>query len=339
MSDRAGRRAGLARKSPAKPGSSRKDVVRDWDVVQPFALESSGIRGDLVRLGDSLDEIVSRHDYPTTLAALLGEMLALTAMQSSLMKYDGVFTLQTKGDGPVNMMVADATSEGHLRGYAGFDGGKLESALAKHGEDGPLAIEDILGRGYLAFTVDQGDDTERYQGIVELTGNSLSDSLQHYFKQSEQIRCGLIVAAARIEGAWRAGGLILQRVPKDGGSPRRSHEDLSSAAIEDDTDEEDWRRAMILQASCTPGELLDWNLPVNDLLFRLFHEEGVRVFRRRALIARCRCSRARLEDTLRALPRAEVEDFKVDGVVVMTCQFCNEDYRYDSADLDRVYAS
>ena len=197
---------------------------------------------------------------------------------------------------------------------------------------------DVDPAGERPLTVDQGENTERYQGIVELTGHSLSDCLQHYFKQSEQIRCGLIVAAARIEGAWRAGGLILQRVPKAGGLARKSHEDLSGLPPEDDAEAEDWRRAMVLQASCTPGELLDWGLPVNDLLFRLFHEEGVRVFRRRALVARCRCSRERLEVTLRALPRAEVEEFKVDGEVVMSCQFCNQDYRFDSLALDRIYA-
>jgi len=311
----------------------------DFDAVQTFALESSGIRGDLVRLGDSLDQIVSRHDYPTALAALLGEMLALTAMQSSLMKYEGIFTLQTKGDGPVKMMVADATSTGRLRGYAGFSAERLTAALASQDKAGPLAIADILGQGYLAFTVDQGEHTERYQGIVELTGHSLSDCLQHYFKQSEQIRCGLVVAAAQIGGAWRAGGLILQRVPAQGGSGRKSHEDLGAAPHEESEEAEDWRRAMILQASCTQDELLDWDLPINDLLFRLFHEEGVRVFGRRPLEARCRCSRARLEETLRSLPRAEIEEFKADGEVVMSCQFCNQDYRFDSTALERLHAS
>ena len=295
-----------------------------------------------MRLGDSFERIVSRHAYPASLASLLGEMLALTAMQSSLMKYDGIFTLQTKGDGPVKMMVADATSEGHLRGYAGFDPKGLEAALTHQGtsgEAGALAIGDILGQGYLAFTVDQGEHTERYQGIVELTGQTLSDCLQHYFKQSEQILCGLIVAAAQLDGAWRAGGLILQQVPDQGGSGRKSHEDLSGAPLEDRDEAEDWRRAMILQASCTAGELLDWDLPINDLLFRLFHEEGVRVFKRRPLVARCRCSRDRLEETLRSLPQSEVEDYKVDGEVVMSCQFCNRDYRFDSTALEQLYAS
>lgn len=316
----------------------------EQDVVQTFVLESSGIRGDLVRLGDAVDEIVSRHAYPDLLAGRLAEMLVLAAVQSSLMKYDGVFTLQTKGDGPVNMMVADATSEGHLRGYAGFDEARLTEALTRHtelGQPGPPAIAEVLGHGYLAFTVDQGEDTERYQGIVELVGHSLSDCLQHYYRQSEQIRTGLTVAVDRVGGAWRAAGLILQRVPREGGTVRdlpgdgEPPEDIAGTPDE----EEDWRRAMVLQASCTPAELLDWGLPINDLLYRLFHEEGVRVFRRRPLLARCRCSRARIETTLRSLPRAEVEEYKVEGEIVMSCQFCNESYRFDAAALDKIYAS
>ncbi len=136
--------------------------------------------------------------------------------------------------------------------------------------------------------------------------------MQHYFRQSEQIQTGLIVAAGKAAGAWRSAGL---------------------------PDEDAWRRAMILQASCTVDELLDPELPVNDLLYRLFHEEGVRVFRRRPLDARCSCSRKRLEKTLRAMPRAEIEDLKLDGKVIVTCEFCNRRYRFDGAALDRIYAS
>ncbi|MFQ5466544.1 MAG: Hsp33 family molecular chaperone HslO, partial [Kiloniellaceae bacterium] len=153
--------------------------------------------------------------------------------------------------------------------------------------------------------------------------------VQHYFRQSEQIRTGLTVAAARVDGAWRAAGLILQRTPGADAA-----EDGESEAAR-----EDWRRAMILQATCTSEELLDPSLRIDDLLYRLFHEEGVRVFRRRGFAARCRCSRARLEETLRALPRADVEGMRRDGEVVMTCQFCNTAYRFDEAALARLYSS
>jgi molecular chaperone Hsp33 len=294
------------------------------DLVQPFMLESSGIRGDLVRLGGVADHIITRHAYPEPLAALLCEMLALTAMLSSMMKYDGVFSLQTKGDGPVGLMVADMTSGGHLRGYAGFDAAKLEAALLGDGgapDEGRPGVAELLGTGYLAFTMDQGPGTERYQGIVDLSGPALADCLQHYFRQSEQIQTGLIVASGGAPGAWTSAGLILQRVP-------------GPAA-----DADAWRRAMILQASCTEDELLDPELRVNDLLYRLFHEEGVRVFRRRPLDARCSCSRKRLEKTLRAMPRTEIEDLTLDGQAIVTCEFCDRRYRFDGAALDRIYAS
>ncbi len=299
------------------------DLVAEFDLVQPFLLESSGIRGDLVRLGAAAEHIVTRHAYPGPVAGLLVEMLTLTAMLSAMMKYDGVFSLQTSGDGPVGLMVSDVTTEGHLRGYAGFDAERLAAAV-----DTEAGVAELLGRGHLAYTVDQGADMERYQGIVALSGATLADCLQHYFLQSEQIKTGLVVASGNRDGSWRAAGLILQRLP----------EETAGGAIETEPDEDAWRRAMVLQASCTDAELLDPALPVNDLLFRLFHEEGVRVFRRRPLVARCRCSRDRLKGTLGSLPRAEIEDLKIDGEVVVTCEYCGGRYHFDDAALAQIYA-
>jgi len=290
------------------------------DLIQPFLLESSGIRGNLVRLGPVVDEILGRHDHPPPVARLLGEMLALTAMLAGLIKHEGVFSLQTKGDGAVGTMIADMTSAGDLRGYAAFDAARVAACAESAG------AADLLGTGYLAFTADPGPPADRYQGIVELTGETLAECLQHYFRQSEQVQSGLLVATDRVDGAWRSAGLILQRLPEEGPAHRPA------------VDEDAWRRAMILQASCTRGEMLGPGVPANDLLYRLFHEEGVRVFQRRAVRAGCRCSRARLEDTLRALPRREVEDLRIDGEVVVTCEFCNRRYRFDAAALARIYA-
>ena len=288
-------------------------------MVQPFLLESSGIRGDLVRLAAVAEHIVTRHAYPGPLAALLVEMLTLTAMLSSRMKYDGVFSLQTSSDGPVRLMVSDMTSNWHLRGYAGFDATRLTAAAP--------GVAALLGQGHLAYTVDQGLDMERYQGIVALSGATLADCLQHYFLQSEQIQTGLMVVSGNAGGSWRAAGLILQRLP----------EEAVRAAVAG-PDDDAWRRAMVLQASCTEAELLDPGLPVNTLLYRLFHEEGVRAFRRRPLVARCRCARTRLEETLRSLPRVEIEDLKVDGEVIVTCEYCNRRYHCDDAALAGIYA-
>lgn len=301
------------------------------DLIQPFDLEVPGLRGRLVRMGPLVQTVLSHHAYPEAVAGLLGEALALVGVLSSMLKFDGIFTLQTKGDGPVSMLVADMTAAGELRGYADFDQARL-AALAASGAETPAARA-LLGNGYIAFTVDQGAHTERYQGIVELTGDSLDDCVQHYFRQSEQLKTAVKLSAARVDGAWRAGGLLLQQLPEE--------ESLAAArAPEPATDQEDhWRRAVVLMASCSDQELLDLGLPANDLLYRLFHQEQVRVYQPRPLVKGCRCSRERLARILGSLPRDEVADMKVEGEVVMTCQFCNIDFRFDDAALEKIYTS
>ena len=292
------------------------------DQVQPFLIESSGIRGRLLRLEGVCDRILARHDYPAPVARLLAEMLALCGGLASLIKYEGVFTLQASGDGPLRMMVVDVTSEGAMRGYAGFDRERV-AALTAAGDAQP-SVPQLLGQGHLAFTVDQGSYSERYQGIVALTGDTLADCLQHYFMQSEQLQSGIVLAAGRRGAHWVSAALVLQRLPEE-----------AVHAIED---EDDWRRAMVLQASCSEDELLDDSLGFHNLLYRLFHEEGVRVFEPRPLKEGCRCSRAKLENVLKSMPRAEIEDLKSDGAVEVTCEFCTRLYRFDDDDLDRIYA-
>lgn len=304
--------------------SDKDDAPVGDDRVRPFLLESSGIRGRLLRLGPLVDGIVSRHAYPEPLGALLAELLALTGALSSLMKYEGIFTAQIKGDGPVSMMIADVSASGSLRGYAAFDAEALAAVLADRPAPG---LTGLLGKGYFAFTVDGGPEGERYQGIVELQGGSLADCLQHYFLQSDQVQSGIVLAADRIDGRWRAGALVLQRIPEEGGE---------AAALSSIEDEDAWRRAMVLQVTCRAEELLDPRLDGDDLLFRLFHEEGVRVFTPRSLDGACRCSRARLETVLGALSPDDVEEMKVNGVVEATCEFCNTAYRFDETDLAKL---
>ncbi|MEM7171292.1 MAG: Hsp33 family molecular chaperone HslO [Pseudomonadota bacterium] len=297
------------------------------DRVQPFLLESSGIRGRLLRLGGLADLILGRQDYPDPLAVHLGEMLALTGALSSLIKYDGVFTLQARGNGPVNMMIADVTDNGDLRGYAGFDREAVAKLLSIAGQDNPgSGLRAFMGKGQIAYTVDLGDTNERYQGIVELSGDSLADCLQHYFLASEQIRSGILCAAGRVSGQWRASALVLQRLPEEEGQLEVPDEDA-------------WRRSMILQASCTNEELLDPKLSAHDLLYRLFHEEGVRVFEPRVLTGGCRCSREKLAGVLVTLPQAEVMDLRIDGRVSVTCEFCNSQYDFDDQALKALFAA
>ncbi len=293
------------------------------DQVQPFLLESSDIRGRLLRLEGVTSEILRRHDYPEPVAHLLAEMLALCGGLASLLKYEGIFTLQASGDGALRIMVVDVTSEGAMRGYAGFDTERLAD-LEAAAEGRRPTVPELFGKGSLAFTVDQGSHSERYQGIVVLDGDTLADCLQHYFMQSEQLQSGIVLAAGQRGGAWVSAALVLQRLPE---------EHISTIENEDD-----WRRAMVLQASCSPEELLDDSLPLNDLLYRLFHEEGVRVFEPRPLVEACRCSGERLEAVLGAMPRQEIEDLKINGTIEVTCEFCTKVYRFDEDDIERIYA-
>jgi molecular chaperone Hsp33 len=306
------------------------------DLVQPFQIDAPQLRGRLVRLGNSVDTVLRQHDYPEPVARLLGETLALIAALSAALKFDGVFSLQTKGDGPIRMMVADITSQGAMRGYAAFDEAALKNALASaptQAAGAPLAapVPRLLGRGHLAFTVDQGPNTERYQGIVELTGGTLADCVHHYFRQSEQLQAGIRLACTRVPGPdgstrWRAGALMLQRLP-DSGEWRDA----------DDPADDDWRRSLLMMGSSTQTELVDPEITPDQLLFRLFHEDGVRVYRAHGVQAGCRCSRERVARMLQVLPRDEIAELKVDDAVIVTCEFCSTRYTFTDPQLAEIY--
>ncbi|HUC60728.1 MAG TPA: Hsp33 family molecular chaperone HslO [Alphaproteobacteria bacterium] len=305
--------------------------ARDDDLVQPFQIEGKGIRGRLVRLGPLVDDVLSRHDYPRAVKQLLGQTVALAATLAGAFKYEGVFTLQAKGDGAVNLLVADVTSAGEVRAYARYDDARLAQAEDQAERRGQGTVPRLVGTGYLAFTVDQGPDTERYQGIVELEGAELVDCVHHYFRQSEQLDAAFKLAVGEVADAagvprWRAAGMTLQRVPLEGGA--------AGTALEDgrrETQEDDWRRALVMMGSAKTEELLDPSLGAHDLLYRLFHEDGVRVFRQRRLKAGCRCSAERVETVLRALSDAEIAEMTVEGRVSVVCQFCMREYAYDEA--------
>ncbi len=300
---------------------------RSDDLVQPFRIDPFALRGRLVRLGPALDHILSQHAYPEPVAMMLGEAITLAVVLAGALKYDGVFTLQTKGDGPIRLIVADVATDGAVRGYAQYDHQRLDAVTAAAGAAALGSVPRLLGGGYIAFTVDQGEDTDRYQGIVELAGATLADCAQHYFRQSEQIQAGikLAVGQAGPGGAWRAGGLMLQRVPPDGGF----------GVIADDV-EDAWRRAMVLMSSATPAELVDPELAPRRLLLRLFHQEGVRVFDTHPLEARCRCSRERIETILRAFPSDELDDMQKERVITVTCEFCSRRYTFDADQISRL---
>lgn len=297
------------------------------NLVLPFQVESAALRGRFARVGPLVSAALSRHDYPEPVATLLAELLVLTTLLGSALKFDGVFTLQTTGKGPVSILVADMTSDGDLRAYAQFDRDRLDAP-------GPALspVPALLGEGHLAFTVDQGPDTERYQGIVALEGSTLTDCIHHYFRQSEQIDAAIKVALTRAPdddgGHWRAGGIMIQRLPGEGPAP-----DLTRAELD-----ESWREAVTLMGSARSEELTDPALAPDRLLYRLFHEPGVRAFPCQEVRAGCRCSRARVARTLAAFPRAEVMDLMDDGIVAVRCEFCGENYDFDRDQLDALFA-
>jgi molecular chaperone Hsp33 len=302
------------------------------DFVLPLQLAALGVRGRAVRLGRVINAILSRHDYPAPVAALLGETLVLGSALASSLKYDGIFTLQLRGDGPVRLVVVDLTSDGALRGYAQFDARAVEAALATVALD-PVSrlpenpVPRLLGAGNMAFTVDQGPDTRRYQGVVALDGATLADCAHHYFRQSEQLATGLKLAVGRIGNGWRGAALMLQALP--------SAELI--AGVDADERDDRWRKAVILLGSATAAEMLDASLPVEALLLRLFHEDGVRAFDRRPLRDQCRCSRERIDRVLRTIRRSELDELRdAGGRVVVTCEFCSTTYRYADADLDAL---
>jgi molecular chaperone Hsp33 len=290
------------------------------DLVQPFQIEATSLRGRLVRLGAVVDTILTAHAYPEPVATLLGEAIVVAIILAGALKYEGVFTLQTKGDGPVRLLVADVTSAGAVRGYAQYN----EALLAKVTSP---SVPRLLGAGHIAFTVDQGERTDRYQGIVELQGATLAECAHHYFRQSEQLQAGIKTAIGRdpASGAWRAGGIMLQRLPAHG---------LDAFARE--AQEDGWRRAMVLMSSSTAGELLAPDLSPRDLLFRLFHEDGVRVFDAHGVAAKCRCSRQRIERILRQLPEADNAEIVQDAEISVTCEFCNTRYAFARDEIART---
>ena len=282
--------------------------------ITPFHLPGRPVRGRLVRLGPLADALLTRHDNDPAVTTLAGQALALAAALAAALKFRGSFSMQAKGDGPVPMLLADCTEAGALRGYARAQPEKLEALLA--GENSPSA-SDLLGAGYLAFTVDQGPDRERHQGIVAIEGDNLADMALHYFRTSEQLQCALRLACARTDAGWRASALVLERVASEGGVDDVMAPDADEA----------WRTATMLAATVTDDELLDDGL-ASDQLIWLFSSETVAAGRPRALAYGCRCSRSRLAGILEGFVPADLDHMAVSGAIVMTCEFCNLDFRF-----------
>lgn len=324
----------MTREPLEKYGLDRAESPDDSAV--PFTLDQLGCRGRSVRLSDSLHRIISAHDYPAPVARVLGEAVLLAALIGSSLKIDGRFILQTRTDGPVNMIVVDLDAPDGLRGYARYD----ETALEKLAGSNPDTAT-LLGSGSLAMTIDQGPHTERYQGIVAITGEGLETAAHHYFGQSEQILTAVRLAVAEhsIRGRdgirWRAGGMMVQFLPETGAKPEGADHDMPAGGTKEDTrsarnDPDNWVEAKALFSTLSDEELVDPDLSSERLLFRLFNEKGVRVFEPLPLVARCTCSAERTEAMLlNSFSAQERADMTVDGEIEIVCEFCSTRYYFN----------
>ena len=280
------------------------------DIVLPFSVEPLDVRGRVVRLGASIDTIIARHGYPDRVARVIGEAAALTVMLGASLKLEGRFQLQTKTDGIIDMVVVDFNAPDRLRATARFDKDRLEAL----GQASPGTGE-LLGSGYLAMTIDQGSDRSRYQGVVALQGQGLEEAAHEYFRQSEQIptQVRLAVAEQFEEGrqTYRAGGLMIQFLPS---SPERQRQaDLDPGDIPEGhpsndlaapSEDDAWVEAKSLVATVEDHELIDPSVSSERLLYRLFHERGVRVFEGQRVHEECTCSHERIMGMMRRFSRA-----------------------------------
>ncbi|MEQ8445678.1 MAG: Hsp33 family molecular chaperone [Pelagibacterium sp.] len=306
------------------------------DVAVPFTLENLDSRGRVVRLGNQLDMIIARHGYPEPVARLLGEAVTLAALIGSSLKFEGRFILQSRTDGPVSLLVVDFDTPDGLRAYARYD----EEALAELEAAGTTKPQDLLGKGVLALTVDQGAHMDRYQGIVALEGESLEEVAHTYFMQSEQIptRVRLTVAEHSERGqsrpSWRAGGVLLQHLPEHGGAtmpdlPGDGDFDNDDMADPDFVEDDHWTEAKALLDTLTDAELADPGLSAERLLFRLYHETGVRVFEPQPLVERCTCSAERVEQMINDFTAEDRAEMVVDGQIEVVCEFCSTHYHFN----------
>ena len=302
------------------------------DAVLPFEVDALDLRGRLTRLGPALDDVLAKHDYPAPVAKLLGEAIVLATLLGSSLKFEGRFILQTQTDGPVSFLIVDFQAPDRLRAYARYDATRL-----KEGQDSGT----LLGKGHLAMTIDQGPDMSRYQGLVALDGGTLEDAAHEYFLRSEQIPTRVRLAVGeewrggegeRPRHRWRAGGMLLQFLPK---APERARQadlhpgDAPEGIVSHTVAEDDaWVEGQSLIGTVEDIELIDPDLSGERLLYRLFHERGVRVFAPLPLRAQCSCSREAVSSMLKSFAPDDRAAMVQDDKVVVTCEFCSSVYQF-----------
>lgn len=297
--------------------------------VLPFVIDAgpgrqAAIRGRLAKMDHVVNAILGRHDYPLVISKLAAESIVLATCLASTMNYDGIFTLQAKGDGMVKTLLADVTTEGAVRAYMGYDQDQDQDIDTDHDDGNTLApMIKLMGTGHLAFTVDQGKKG-RYQGIVPIEAQNITDVALRYFRDSEQIDTALMLAADYQNGSWCATGLLLQRIPETGGN----HDDVLPMG---DVEEDIWHTACTLMSTLERGEMLDHTIPAEKLVHRLFHELDAKSLPWRQFRDQCRCSSERAEQIILSLSDEEKKDLaNEDNKLVMSCEFCKSEWVWDA---------
>ncbi len=317
----------------------------NMDRVLPFQIDALDVRGRMVHLSQTTTSILQQHQYPDAVNRLLAEAIALTALLGSSLKFEGKFILQVQSKGSVSMMVVDYTAPDAVRAYIRFDEEALNAQIAK-GETRP---EQLLGEGHLVMTIDQGQYMNRYQGVVVLDGKSLEDVAHSYFLQSEQLPTRVrlaaseqIVAAPEGKGTvstWIAGGVLVQYLPQS--SQNIPHRDLHPGDHPDPEQQKTlhveevdaWRETEALMATITDHELTDPAVSAETLLYRLFHENGPRVYEAMPISHRCSCNEEKIRAMLGNFKQDELRDMVVNDRIDVKCEFCSSSYHFNPAEF------
>jgi molecular chaperone Hsp33 len=296
------------------------DILKD-DTVAPFQIDNHPVRGRIVRLGPAIHEVLTRHAYPEPVANLLGEACALAALVGASLKFEGRLIVQAQGSGPVAYVVADYDAAGALRGYCRFDADRVAEVSSGFSRPG---AHTLLGEGVFVMTIDQGPRMDRYQGVTPIEGETLALCAETYFAQSEQTPTRVRLAVGQADDGdgprWRAGGLLIQNIAEDEarGSTREA-----------------WLHAQAVFETLGEDELIDPLLTGERLLYRLFHEQGVRVFEPKPLTGFCRCSQEKILGMLRTFPPEErAQMVEADGQIRVTCEYCSRVYALEPDAVD-----
>ncbi len=278
------------------------------NVLNRYLFEDLAVRGELVQLDKTYQDIISGKDYPPAVQKLLGELLVATTLLTATLKFEGSVTLQLQGDGPVSLAVINGDHNQKVRGIARWEGEMLDN----------INLHQMMGKGHLVITISPNEG-ERYQGVVALEGGDLSTVVENYFARSEQLRTGLWIRVGERNGQPCAAGMLLQVMPDANDS------------------EEDFNHLEQLTYTVKDEEL--FNLEANELLYRLYHQETVKLFEPQPVEFQCGCSRERSSSAILTVAKEEIYDIlKTEGSVILHCDYCGTSYSFDENDVTALFA-